>query len=104
MSYEVEANKYVIDEIWQRYGSKYDSFGGWYISGEISRATKGADKVLPHDGAPVQGGLGRTADLHLPVDRRQEGGRRGGGNLTKEQAVSIEQHEREWNEIFDGID
>ena len=26
-----------------------------------------------------------------------------GGNLTKEQAVSIEQHEREWNEIFDGI-
>jgi hypothetical protein len=23
--------------------------------------------------------------------------------LTKEQAVSVEQHEREWNEIFDGI-
>lgn len=37
------------------------------------------------------------------MDRRQEGGRRAGGNLTKEQAVSIEQHEREWNEIFDGI-
>jgi len=42
MSYEVEANKYVIDEIWERYGSKYRSFGGWYISGEISRATRGA--------------------------------------------------------------
>ena len=26
-----------------------------------------------------------------------------GGNLSKEQAVSVEQHEREWNEIFDGI-
>jgi hypothetical protein len=25
------------------------------------------------------------------------------GNLTKEQAVSVQQHEREWDEIFDGI-
>lgn len=24
------------------YGRKYESFGGWYLSGEISRATKGA--------------------------------------------------------------
>ena len=24
------------------YGEKYDSFGGWYISTEISRKTKGA--------------------------------------------------------------
>lgn len=42
MTWEVEDNKYVIDEIWKNYGSKYKSFGGWYISGEISRATKGA--------------------------------------------------------------
>ncbi|WP_373843023.1 DUF4434 domain-containing protein, partial [Bacteroides heparinolyticus] len=42
LSWEIEDNKYVIDEVWQQYGSKYGSFGGWYISGEISRATKGA--------------------------------------------------------------
>lgn len=42
LSYEVEDNKYVIDEVWQKYGSKYSSFKGWYISGEISRKTKGA--------------------------------------------------------------
>ncbi len=42
MTWEVEDNKYVIDEVWENYGSKYKSFGGWYISGEISRATKGA--------------------------------------------------------------
>ena len=28
MRYEVEANKYVIDEVGNRYGSKYASFGG----------------------------------------------------------------------------
>ena len=42
MTYEVEHNKYVIDEVWNMYGRRYKSFGGWYISGEISRATKGA--------------------------------------------------------------
>ncbi|MEZ5105241.1 MAG: DUF5109 domain-containing protein [Draconibacterium sp.] len=26
-----------------------------------------------------------------------------GGDLTKENAVSCEEHEREWDEIFDGI-
>lgn len=42
MSWEVEYNKYVIDEVWNTYGEKYKSFGGWYISTEISRNTKGA--------------------------------------------------------------
>ena len=42
MSSEVEHNKYVIDEVWRMYGEKYRSFGGWYLSGEISRSTKGA--------------------------------------------------------------
>ena len=42
MTHEIEDNKYVIDEVWKNYGEKYKSFGGWYVSGEISRATKGA--------------------------------------------------------------
>ena len=42
LSQEIEDNKYVIDEVWKMYGEKYTSFGGWYISGEISRKTKGA--------------------------------------------------------------
>lgn len=48
MTWEVEDNKYVIDEVWENYGSKYKSFGGWYISGEISRATKGAIGAFMH--------------------------------------------------------
>ena len=41
LSWEIEDNKYVIDEVWHQYGERYKSFGGWYISGEISRKTKG---------------------------------------------------------------
>ena len=36
MSHEIEDNKFVIDEVWKMYGEKYDSFGGWYLSTEIS--------------------------------------------------------------------
>ena len=41
MSHEIEDNRYVIDEVWKAYGH-HKSFKGWYISTEISRATKGA--------------------------------------------------------------
>ena len=39
MKHEIEDNKFVIDEVWKMYGEKYDSFGGWYLSTEISRDT-----------------------------------------------------------------
>ena len=42
MSHEIEDNKFVIDEVWKMYREKYDSFGGWYLSTEISRDTFGA--------------------------------------------------------------
>lgn len=93
MSYEVEANKYVIDEIWQRYGSKYDSFGGWYISGEISRATKGAIesfRTMGRQCKEVSGGLPTFISPWIDGKKAVDAA---GGNLTKEQAVSIEQHE-----------
>lgn len=41
MSWEIDDNKYVIDEAWKRYGH-HKSFYGWYISTEISRGTKWA--------------------------------------------------------------
>ena len=45
MSHEIEDNRYVIDEVWKMYGH-HKSFKGWYISTEISRATKGAVKTF----------------------------------------------------------
>ena len=60
LSWEIEDNKYVIDEVWKNYGSKHKSFQGWYISGEISRATKGAISAFHAMGKQckdVSGGL-----------------------------------------------
>ncbi len=45
MNHEIDANRYVIDEVWKQYGH-YKSFGGWYLSMEISRGTKGATEAF----------------------------------------------------------
>ncbi len=101
MSHEIRDNRYVIDEVWKSYGH-HKSFKGWYISTEISRKTKGAIETFHTIGKQC-----KDISNNLPVfispwiDGKKavmptEG-------LTKEQAVSVEEHEREWNEIFDGI-
>lgn len=103
LSWEIEDNKYVIDEVWRQYGEKYKSFGGWYISGEISRATKGAIDAFHAMGKQckdVSNGLPTFISPWIDGKKAVEAA---GTTLTKEAAVSVQQHEKEWNEIFDGI-
>lgn len=103
LSWEIEDNKYVIDEAWEKYGKRYKSFGGWYISGEISRATKGAIEAFHAMGKQckdVSGGLPTFISPFMDGKKAVMGS---GGELTKEDAVSVQQHEKEWDEIFDGI-
>lgn len=104
LSWEIEDNKYVIDEVWKMYGERYKSFGGWYISGEISRATKGAIDAFHAMGKQckdVSGGLPTFISPWIDGKKAIMGG--GTDKLTKDDAVSVQQHEKEWNEIFDGI-
>lgn len=103
MSQEVEDNKYVIEEVWNNYGQKYKSFGGWYISTEISRNTKGAIGsfyAMGRQCKDVSGGLPTFISPWIDGKKAVMGM---GDILTKEDAVSVQQHEKEWNEIFDGI-
>ena len=103
MSMEVERNKYVIEEVWNDYGTRHKSFGGWYISTEISRNTKGAIQTFYDMGKQckeVSGGLPTFISPWIDGKKAVEAA---GSALTKENAVSVEQHEREWDEIFDGI-
>ena len=102
MTWEVEDNKYVIDEVWENYGSKYKSFGGWYISGEISRATKGAIgafHTLGKQCKDISNGLPTFISPWIDGKKAIMGTTK----MTKEDAVSVQQHEKEWDEIFDGI-
>ncbi len=101
LSWEIEDNKYVIDEVWKNYGSRYDSFGGWYISGEISRKTKGAIdafRAMGRQCKDVSGGLPTFISPWIDGKKAIMG-----TNLSTKDSVSVKEHEREWNEIFDGI-
>lgn len=103
MRHEVESNKFVIDEVWNMYGRKYKSFGGWYISGEISRATKGAIesfRTLGRQCKEVSGGLPTFISPWIDGKKAVDAA---SGKLTKAQSVSLQAHERDWNEIFEGI-
>jgi hypothetical protein len=103
LSWEIEDNKYVIDEVWQNYGTKYKSFKGWYISGEISRKTKGAIgafHALGKQCKDVSGGLPTFISPWIDGKKAVEAA---SGDINKAKAVSVLEHEREWGEIFDGI-
>ena len=103
MSWELEDNKHVIDEVWHRYGERHKSFGGWYVSTEISRQTKGAIETFY-----TMGKMCKDISNCLPtfispwIDGKKAVAAASSG-LTKAQSVSVEEHEKEWNEIFDGI-
>lgn len=103
LSWEIEDNKYVIEEVWESYGKRYKSFGGWYISGEISRATKGAIDAFHAMGKQCKDVSGGLPTFISPWIDGKKAVMASGNKLTKEEAVSVQQHEKEWNEIFDGI-
>lgn len=103
LSSEIEHNKYVIDEVWQKYGNKYNSFGGWYISGEISRKTKGAINAFSSMGKQCKAVSGGLPTFISPWIDGKKAVAAASGQLSKVEAVSVMEHEKEWEEIFDGI-
>ena len=100
--HEIEDNKFVIDEVWKNYGH-HKSFGGWYISTEISRSTKGAIEAFRAMGQQCKDVSGGLPTLISPWIDGKKAVMAASGELTKADAVSVEEHEREWGEIFSGI-
>ena len=103
MSCEIEDNRYVIDEVWENYGRHHESFGGWYLSGEISRRTKGAIEAFRSLGMQCKEVSGGMPTLMSPWIDGRKAVMAASGALSKDDAVSVAEHEREWDEIFSGI-
>lgn len=102
MQHELDVNRFVIDEIWKMYGNR-KAFKGWYISTEISRKTKGAIEIFSRLGNNCkQISAGLPVFISPWIDGKKAV-MAASGILTKEDAVSLQEHEKEWNEIFDGI-
>jgi hypothetical protein len=99
---ELDLNKLLIEEAWLAYG-KYKAFKGWYIPQESSRNT-GTIIGMYH-------GLGRhckevSGDLNTLISPYIDGIKnisQYNARTSRDTGVTLKEHEKEWNEIFDGI-
>ncbi|RZL98607.1 MAG: DUF4434 domain-containing protein, partial [Pedobacter sp.] len=102
LQHEIDANRYVVDEVWKKYGH-YKSFGGWYVSTEISRKTKGATDAFRTLGMQCKGISSGLPTLISPWIDGKKAVMASSSQLSKEDAISVKEHEEEWGEIFEGI-
>ena len=102
LQFEIDSNYYVIDEVWKKYGHR-KAFKGWYLSTEISRKTKGAIEAFNNLGKMCKQISGNLPVFISPWIDGKKAVMAASAHLTKEDAVSILEHETEWNEIFQGI-
>ena len=103
LTWEIEHNKHVIDEVWKNYGEKYKSFQGWYISTEISRKTKGAIGTFHALGKQCKDISNGLPTFISPWIDGKKAVQASSSILTKKEYVSVKEHEEEWDEIFAGI-
>ncbi len=102
MQHEIDVNRYVIDEVWSKYG-RHKSFKGWYLSMEISRKTKGATEAFRTLGMHCKEVSGGLPTLISPWIDGKKAVMAASSTLSKEDAVSLLEHEKEWSEIFEGV-
>lgn len=102
MSHEIDTNLYVIEEVYKNYGH-YKSFGGWYLSLELSRKTKGAIESMVKLGGQCKALSNGLPVLISPWIDGKKAVMASSNTLIKNNSVSIGEHEKEWDEIFDGI-
>ena len=96
---ELKLNLQVVEEAWLRYGH-HKSFAGWYLSQEISRGRKSVATLYRELGRCCKEVSGGLPVLISPlIDGVKE---------NRKQSVSLEDHQREWDEMFslirDGVD
>ncbi len=100
---EIDLNRAAVDEVWSKYGHR-PAFRGWYLTQEVSRRTRGIIDVyatmgrhckalsggkLPVLISPYMDGIKAVSAFTTP--------------LNKPDAVTLQKHEQEWDEIMAGI-
>jgi hypothetical protein len=102
MRHEIDVNLHIIEEAYNTYGH-YKSFGGWYLSLELSRKTIGAVTSIAQLGAKCKAVSEGLPVLISPWIDGKKAVMAANNELTKDSGVSLLEHEKEWDQIFKGI-
>ena len=103
LAHEIEDNQYVIEEAWKKYGH-HPSFKGWYLSMEISRKTIGAIDAFRTLGLQCKAISNQLPTFISPWIDGKKAVLASTPELSKADGIEVAQHEKEWNEIFSGIE
>lgn len=95
---EIDINLRLIDEVWAKYGH-HKSFKGWYMSQEISRRTKNMTKIYAEVGKHAKAISGNLPVLVSPYIH----GVKTDQVMSGDKALSVKEHEEEWDEILSNI-
>lgn len=99
---EVEINKRVIDEVWEKYGH-FKAFKGWYLSQEVSRKVGRIIPTYAALGAYCKNVSGNLPVLISPYIEGRKAVLASSSYVYQNQFISLEQHEKDWSEIMAGI-
>ncbi|WP_345948068.1 DUF4434 domain-containing protein [Mucilaginibacter sp. PAMB04274] len=99
---EIDLNKKVIDEVWAKYGH-YKSFRGWYLTQEISGRTGKVSGLYAQLGRHCKDISGNLPTFISPWIDGKKAVMAASSVLTKQDSITIQEHEKAWNEIFDAI-
>lgn len=95
---EIDLNMKLIDEVWAKYGH-HKSFKGWYLSQEISRRTKNMTRIYAEVGKhakEVSGGLPTMISPYIHGIKTDQ-------VMGGDRAITVAEHEAEWNEILGNL-
>ena len=99
---EVEINLAVIDEVWNKYG-KSPAFKGWYLSQEVSRRFGSIISTYAKMGRHCTTVSGNLTVMISPYIAGVKAVSAFSSQNKAAEGISIAEHEKEWNEIMDGI-
>lgn len=95
---EIDLNMRLIDEVWEKYGH-HKSFQGWYLSQEVSRRTKNMSGIYAEVGKHAKAVSGNLPTLVSPYIH----GVKTDQVMAGDKALSVKEHEEEWDEILHNV-
>lgn len=99
---EVDLNRLVVDEVWERYGRRA-AFQGWYLTQEVSRRTKGIIELYATLGKHCKSISENLPVLLSPWIDGVKSVSSYDTTIEKEQGITLREHEAEWGEVMSGI-
>jgi Domain of unknown function (DUF4434) len=98
---EVDINLAIFDEVWAKYGD-YPAFKGWYLTQEVSRKVGSIIPTYARMGQHCKEISGLPV-LISPFIKGSKSVDQFSSKIRAQSSITVNEHEKEWNEIFDGI-